>query len=136
MASSLVDKALGFIAVSYSIALTIGSLVKPIAVKTTISNIDKLLHLGAYFGLAILWLLYIHVLKMSLHRNWASSKIYFGTASLLIIYGIVIEVLQGSTTTYRTPDVWDVLANTIGVILGSLLFMLLFKKFNGLKSYF
>lgn len=134
MESSSVGKLLSIVAIGYTCALTIGSLIKPVQIDTSISNIDKLLHTGAYFGLALLWLSYIHLLKTSVERKWAQTRVYVITALILVIYGIVIELLQGSLTSYRTPDVWDVLANSIGVLLGSLLFVLFFKKFNGLKS--
>jgi VanZ family protein len=129
-----VDKLIGFTAIAYTCALSIGSLVKPVKLDTNISNIDKLLHLGAYFGLAILWLSYFHIVKTSATQKWAKPIFYIAIALALVVYGIVIELLQGSATTYRTPDVWDVLANSIGVILGSLTFLLFFKKFKGLKS--
>jgi glycopeptide antibiotics resistance protein len=38
---------------------------------------------------------------------------------LSIIFGIIIEVLQGTVTAYRSSDINDVLANTIGVLLMS-----------------
>jgi glycopeptide antibiotics resistance protein len=72
--------------------------------------------------------------KTSATQKWAKPIFYIAIALALVVYGIVIELLQGSATTYRTPDVWDVLANSIGVILGSLTFLLFFKKFKGLKS--
>ena len=56
---------------------------------------------------------------------------YIAIALALVIYGTVIELLQGSATTYRTPDVWDVLANSIGVILGSLTFLLFLRNLKG-----
>ena len=128
------DKILGFVAISYTIALTIGSLVKPVTIDVSVRNIDKLLHLGAYFGLAMLWLSYYHLIKTSQYRKWAKPRAYAVVAIALVVYGIVIEILQGSATTYRTPDGWDVLANSIGVALGTLTFVLFFKKFIGLKS--
>ena len=130
-------KIIGFTAIAYTCALTIGSLVKPVKlIDTTISNIDKLLHLGAYFGLAVLWLCFIHSIKTGATQHWVAfkPKVYITMAILLVLYGIIIELLQGSATTYRTPDVWDVLANSIGVLLGSLTFLLFFKKFKELKS--
>ena len=128
------DKLIGFTAIAYTCALSIGSLVKPVKLDTSISNVDKLLHLGAYFGLAILWLTYFHIVKTTTTQKWAKPVVYISIALSLVVYGIVIELLQGSATTYRTPDVWDVFANSIGVILGSLTFLLFFKKFKGLKS--
>jgi len=38
------------------------------------------------------------------------------------IYGIVIEVLQELFFESRTADIWDVVANSAGILLGWLIF--------------
>lgn len=83
-------------------------------------NSDKIYHLFAYFSLAISWL--FSFLKKQ------NSK--FIIALGCIIYGIIIEVLQNTLTTYRTGDYLDVLANTLGVVLGLVVFNLIFKKIS------
>jgi glycopeptide antibiotics resistance protein len=50
-----------------------------------------------------------------------------------ILFGIIIEVLQFTITNYRTGDYFDVIANSGGVMFGSLVFNQLFKK-NSLKK--
>ena len=137
MKSLSVVRILWVLTIGYTSALTIGSLIKPVHIDTTITNIDKLLHAGAYLGLTVLWMSLMHLLMTARSRKeWASLRSYIAIAVVLVIYGIIIELLQGGLTDYRTPDHWDVMANTLGVLMGSLTFMLFFKKFKGLKSQF
>lgn len=134
MVSSWVLKTLFVLTITYTIALTVGSLIKPVEINITISNVDKILHTGAYGGLAFLWLSVYQLFNYQKQILWSPPYKYILIMILIVIFGIVIELLQGSTTDYRTADAWDVIANTIGVILGSLLFLLFFKKFMKLKS--
>ncbi len=88
-----------------------------------ISNIDKLEHAFAYLVLTFLWLLALGKTK---------------TARLLIvviciIYGIIIEILQGLLTSYRFAELLDVVANTLGILLATMVFWLFFVK-NNVKS--
>ena len=134
MESSSVGKIIGVVATLYTILLTIGSLIKPVDVVPKVTNFDKLLHAAAYFGLAVLWLLFYFMYKKITVKKSTQLKTYLIIALILIGYGIVIEVMQGSLTIYRQPDGWDVLANTIGVLCGCLCFALFFKKFKALNT--
>ena len=130
-------KVLFVIAIVYTIALTLGSLIRPIhIVETPISNIDKLLHAGAYFGLTILWIMWM-IFKRS-NKNDISlklmRKIVLGVVVITILYGALMEVLQGTLTSYRTPDGWDILANTTGSILGLGACLVYINKSRMLKS--
>ncbi|UJH90866.1 VanZ family protein [Antarcticibacterium sp. 1MA-6-2] len=49
-------------------------------------------------------------------------------AGIIVLFGMFIEVLQGTLTDYRQPDWADILANTIGVLMAWLLF-LIFQKY-------
>ncbi|TVZ52235.1 VanZ family protein [Dokdonia sp. Hel_I_53] len=134
MESSWVRKGIAIVTIVYTIALTVGSLIKPVVIKASFSHVDKLIHLCAYLGLAFLWMSFYQLQKRSFTPEVNFSKIHFVIAVMIIVYGIIIEVLQGGITNYRTPDVWDVLANTIGVFIGSLIFVIIFKNFKRLKS--
>jgi VanZ family protein len=83
-----------------------------------ISNIDKLYHSFAYFTLTISWLL-------SFYKK--PEKKYVIVIGCIIL-GIIIEVLQGTLTIYRTGDYLDVLANSFGVLLALLIFNVISKK--------
>jgi len=70
---------------------------------------DKFLHFIAYFSLCLLW---FFALKDRLHRYIFRILIPLG----LILYGIILEGMQGGLTTYRTADIYDAVANTAGVL--------------------
>jgi VanZ family protein len=48
-------------------------------------------------------------------KSFKFSKALLVAAAIAIIYGIILEVLQGTLTEGRTLDLYDVLANCIGV---------------------
>ena len=73
------------------------------------SNADKLEHGFAYGSLA-LWFCQIYV---STHSRMV-------TLAALIGLGVGLEFVQGWTG-YRTFDVWDMVADSIGVLFGFLL---------------
>ena len=139
MRQLLGHKSLFVIAVLYTTALTLGSLMRPIHItETPISNIDKLLHAGAYFGLTVLWILWMfykrsHQKEVSPNTLW---KMTLGIVVLAVLYGVLMEVLQGTLTSYRTPDVWDILANTSGSLLALLACLVYINKSRMLKSKF
>lgn len=78
---------------------------------------DKIYHFLAYGFLT--WLCFNYLISTTI-----SSKILL-SGSLAVFYGIIIEGLQATLTDFRTPDYFDVLANTAGVI-----FVILLLKFN------
>jgi len=86
---------------------------------------DKMLHGVAYFILTLLWLFY-YLMKKSEIRNYKWE--FFNISALVIVFGMLIEVLQGALTSYRQPDWADILANSIGVLI-SFLFCVVFLNF-------
>ncbi len=84
---------------------------------------DKYLHFIAYFGLSTLWYFAL--------RDRIQKKLFnFFVPLALIFYGIILEGLQSGITTYRTGDVYDALANAIGVIAGLVLFKRIIKWYR------
>lgn len=140
MRQLLGHKLIAVIAVSYTIALTLGSLIRPIhIVDNPISYLDKLLHAGAYFGLTLLWIFWKYKKNKNekgviVQKPILMVAVYIAIGA--IIYGIIIEVLQGTITDYRTPDGWDILANTTGSVLALFLCLLYINKSEMLKSKF
>lgn len=128
----LVAKITLFVASLYTILLTVSSLVKLGKISVGSFNpTDKLLHLGAYFGLVALWKVYF----MQKNRPQATYKVnLFKIAGLSILFGMLIEVLQGVLTSYREPDWYDILANTAGILLAVLIFLLFEKSLKRLNS--
>ena len=132
-------KSIFVIAIVYTIALTLGSLMRPVhIVEHPISNIDKLLHAGAYFGLTVLWILWVFFKRSS--KTDISPKILWkivsGIVVVNVLYGVLMEVLQGTVTSYRTPDIWDIVANTTGSVLALMACLLYINKSKMLKSKF
>lgn len=119
--SLLEDNAI-YIAVFFTISITIGSLVKSdfIVVKS-ISVSDKIYHLIAYFLLMLSWL-NVFCKKETFQKN--VKYVILGC----IIFGIIIEILQGIITSYRTASYLDIVANTIGVLLAVVIFHVFEKK--------
>ncbi len=113
-------------AVLYSLLITILSLIQLGKISLGDFNpTDKMMHLGAYFGLGIVWFIY-YIFKRP--EDQFKKKHFFNITILIILFGMLIEVLQGTITSYRQPDWADILANSIGVLL-ALGFCLGFLKF-------
>ncbi|KAA6350465.1 hypothetical protein EZS27_002192 [termite gut metagenome] len=80
---------------------------------------DKIVHICMYGGLSgILWLEFL--------RNHKSSKLSLSRVLIIaiicpIIFSGIIELLQKYCTTYRGGDWLDLIANTIGVVLGNVI---------------
>lgn len=91
---------------------------------------DKAMHVGAYFGLALLWLIFS--IFNSESESLAKRVILICTAC--IIFGTFIEVLQHVLTEYRQLDLLDVLANSIGVMAAGALVWLLKEILIRLKT--
>jgi len=110
------------VAIFFTISITIGSLVKSDVIAIEIVSIsDKTIHFIAYFFLMLSWL-YVFFKKKSFSKN--VKFIFIGC----IVFGIIIEILQGVTTTYRTLSFLDVAANTLGVLFASTVFHFFEKK--------
>ena len=111
-----------FIAIFFTISITIGSLVKSDVIAIEIVSIsDKTIHFIACFFLMLSWL-YVFFKKKSFSKN--VKFIFIGC----IVFGIIIEIIQGVTTTYRTLSFLDVAANTLGVLFASTVFHFFEKK--------
>jgi len=111
-----------YISVLLTVFLTIASLItvnKELQLHVKFS--DKITHAVAYCILGTSWFL-------SLKRNLTLFKNTLFVAFFLFIYGIVIEVLQGTFTTNREADLYDILANLVGIILALVIFNVLLRK--------
>lgn len=89
-----------------------------------IPNIDKIIHFCFYTTFTIIWTWSLHYHKS--HPNYIRkvSRV-FGAA---VLFGFIIELLQKYTTTTRSFEWWDVLANTSGAFLGILLITIFQKQ--------
>ncbi|MDG5490708.1 VanZ family protein [Psychroserpens sp. SPM9] len=102
------------IVIVYTLALTIASLVQLGDIPSLGSSFDdKIYHFIAYAVFTLVVYNYCRLLHFK-------SPIIITTVSV-IIYGIIIELLQNTITVYRTLDVYDVLANALGVCFAVIL---------------
>jgi VanZ family protein len=91
------------------------------AEEIPVASSDKLLHSIAYFFLMLAWL-----------YSFSKKEDFYKRIKYLVlgclIYGIVLEVVQGAFTSYRTGSYLDILANSFGIVLAVLAFHLFEKK--------
>jgi VanZ family protein len=108
------------LSIIYTLALTTVCLIKLNNLPDIkVSNGDKIFHLLAYLVLTFLWV-NTFIYKFKLKKEHAI--VYAGV--FCIAFGIIIEVLQGSVTSYRSSDIYDVVANTCGVLIMILIFVI------------
>lgn len=90
----------------------------------SMDNLDKIVHLFLYAVLSHLGM--IAFLKQNqyrfLRRN-AAPTIFF----LVFVLGLLIELLQGTVFVSRSTEVMDLLANTMGSLLGLVSFYMIYK---------
>lgn len=88
---------------------------------------DKMAHTLMYAGVAsVIWFEYLlnHAILKTLPAVLA-------TILFPILLGISMELLQEYLTKYRSGDWHDAIANTIGVVLGAVLGLLVIRPFTG-----
>lgn len=90
--------------------------------KLKIGHEDKLYHFIAYFTLNTIWLAAMFAYS---YRTWLYNLCI---SCVIIAFGIVIEVLQDVLTDYRVFDYYDILANSLAVIISFLSFEMLKKR--------
>ncbi|WP_420551847.1 VanZ family protein [Tenacibaculum aiptasiae] len=106
------------IAIFVTASIAILSLIKVGPQPIKINNLDKYEHLIAYFVLSFFWLLALRKTKIN------DLIIVFAC----VFYGIIIEALQVTMTSYRSGDVLDIIANTTGILIAYIIYFLFFKK--------
>ncbi|MFD1616487.1 VanZ family protein [Gelatiniphilus marinus] len=107
------------IAVFYSLALALVSLVRLNNLPDVgVSFGDKIFHFLVYAVLAFLWFnTFFFVFKQKKTRAVQYAAVFS------IVFGIIIEVLQGSITVSRHTDVYDAIANTLGVLIMAIILL-------------
>lgn len=98
--------------------------------KISIPHLDKLVHFVFYFIAAILGSMLI---KERTKGQFNLSGTVIISMVVVTIYGIVIEVIQNTFTNYRSGDLYDVLANSLGAFFGGSLIFILFLGKTPLK---
>ncbi|MDC1105695.1 VanZ family protein [Prolixibacteraceae bacterium] len=88
-----------------------------------IPNLDKVVHMIFYTG-------FTYLLCASSYKKWKARY----TLLIAIFFGIGIEVAQGVLPIERSPSFADAAANSLGAIIGIMLFKTLFNKSRISKS--
>ncbi|MEZ4938353.1 MAG: VanZ family protein [Crocinitomicaceae bacterium] len=78
-------------------------------------HIDKLVHVFLYSGLSFLW-------YYDLRRSGIAQMIKLRTdvflSFVLLGLGVLLETLQHFFVPMRTFDIWDIVSNGIGIVIG------------------
>ena len=89
-------------------------------------GLDKLVHLGMYATVSgMLWLEYFlaHTSGTSMHKGWWLCTVF------PLAIGGVTELGQWAMTTHRTGDWFDFTANSLGVLLATLVAHTIVRQF-------
>ena len=89
----------------------------------TFKSKDKIYHAIAYFTLAFTWL-------FAFRNSYSNNRFKILALCILTFYGIILEGLQGTITNYRTSDLYDAIANFLGVLLGIIVFNSFLKWYS------
>ena len=103
-----------FLAITWTVFVVVASLVSFNSVpKVKVIGSDKLVHFLFYLIFVVLW---------SLAKKQTCFKIKYSLLIVVIaiVFGIIIEILQGVLTKTRQADFYDVVANSLGAIVGCL----------------
>jgi VanZ family protein len=88
-----------------------------------IPGIDKLVHFTWYFFLFLF-------IAAGTYKWQGKLSVLFAVIILIlcIIYGGMLELLQGSVFIKRSEDIFDFIANSAGAIIASIFFSYLYRK--------
>ena len=108
-----------FVGIFYTLFITV-ALLSPVSEipKIQIPYLDKLVHVLIHVLLIIIWLGYLFLGD----KSHISIKNIFVVLLICFSYGIIIEALQHWFTSSRKFDLFDIIANGIGDLLGLLSF--------------
>ena len=98
---------------------------KPFSFDTTIL-IDKLVHFTLYSVFFVLW---------SLALGLKKKRQLFILMAVSITFGVLIEILQATMSLGRSYELDDIIANTIGSVLGLVMLPFIRRMMPLLKKY-
>ncbi len=128
----LAHKTLFALLLLYTILITWASLARfIIPFKIDLTGGDKIGHYLAYFIFTMVWFLFFF---FSEKRNENFKQSLIKSSVICFFYGGLMELLQMLLTNYRSPEWYDMLANTSGIIFAVVLLkvfenkLIIFKK--------
>jgi VanZ family protein len=117
----------------YAISITVLSLARIDSSGRSLLNFkgaDKLVHCLFYFGFTFLLAL---ACKGSFSRALERKEVLI-VALIAMTYSGIIELLQGFFTVYRSAELGDFVANSVGVIFGLVALKVFDPFFNRMKN--
>lgn len=100
------------LAITWTIFITVASLVSINSVpKVRVIGSDKLVHFLFYLIFVVFW-------GLVKRQSYFKIKYDLLIVAFAILYGIIIEVLQGVLTKTREAEFYDALANSLGAMVG------------------
>jgi VanZ family protein len=110
-------KTLLLIGIIYTLLITTVLLIPSTEIpRIKVSFIDKIAHVLIHGCLSLIWLWY----RFSGDKCHISLKNVFVVLFICFSYGVVIEVAQHLLTLTRSFDIFDIVANGLGSLLGLL----------------
>lgn len=101
------------IAIAYTIFVFFASLL-PIKgdVGPQLLHKDKIVHVAIYIIFTIVWFAYFY--------NSSKKNNYIKAIALSFCTGVLVEFLQETLTLSRSADIYDIIANCLGIIIAIL----------------
>lgn len=93
--------------------------------SSSIAGIDKIIHFFIY--LVLVHQIIVGFLKQSAFKSLKSNT-YKKAVVLGILYGVLIEFLQGTVFSHRSIELADMIANSLGSLAGVASFCIIYKK--------
>jgi VanZ family protein len=123
----LADKPLLLLAILYSCVISVLFFIPSQDLPNVhFSALDKIVHILIYFILVNLWMLYLYLKNgFQFKDKWVLIVVLS-----VLLYGIIIEILQGLLTISRSADILDVAANLTGSLIGIYFFKSIKNKFK------
>ena len=114
-----------FLAITWTVFVVVASLVSFNSVpKVKVVGSDKVVHFLFYLMFVVLW-------SLTKKQSYFKIKYSLLIVVIAIVFGIIIEILQGVLTKTREADFYDALANFLGAIVGFIaLYWIKNKIFN------
>jgi VanZ family protein len=95
--------------------------------KTFIPNLDKLVHATLFGSFVFLWSIYFATRK---EKNNHSNSRFVLILIIACLYGVATELMQKYLIPNRDYDIYDIMADSIGAVLGFLFVLLTVKWFK------
>jgi VanZ family protein len=95
--------------------------------KTFIPNLDKLVHATLFGSFVFLWSIYYATKK---ERNNNSDSRFVLILIIACLYGVATELMQKYLIPNRDYDIFDIMADSIGAVLGFLFVLATVKWFR------